>query len=570
MKLKKNPIFFVLFLVGAGLFFLKSRSSVTVVQAKEQVTESSSMALGKYCLAIRGNGELEPAHWGASARVIEQWGLPSAMAGGSSGSISMFLLNAVAQNPFVVDSRIDELERNRRASLIVKSFTGFFTELKRTRFTKDFFKLYGELDKIKAEEMTKRMWLSFGARNYSEIMNILNQGVRQGIFSIASTEPILRAIKNRDEKKSKFYLQQLKESVELFGKFDAMKDANLFFRPGLVNFENAASSFGRWASFYALPTREESIMKSWTAFIESCSAGSEGKTWNEILKEKPQCDGLFQMVFKNYFDHEPKEHFEERPIGTPIAVYPSTAVIVGESARQVERGFNEYQEKLDPEFGANFKAKSSEEVLFGYWGNPAALQNIKAKLDISDEKSRRFFGLGQATWKTVLSLSPAEPGLASLLPFEAEGKKIISAGGWSDLHPVNVLKASGCDKVVFLTRQGGESLFAQGVANRLMNLKRDPFKLNPVLNNQGDVNADSEDTWSKLFNLANPKSAVNTALSMATAVSCTNWNASDIKKDLDELVESAYRSPYWINPSATADVNLKPVLQERKPGCQPL
>lgn len=568
MKFKKNPLFFALLFAVALGFFIHSQTEKAISNKTEFVTEASSTALGKYCMAIRGNGELEPAHWGAAARVIEQWGLPSAMAGGSSGSISMFLLNAVAQNPFVQDSQIDELERNRRASLIVKSFSGFFTELKRTRFTKDFFKLYGELDKAKAEEMTKRMWLSFGVRNYPEIISLVRKGVEQGIFSVVSTEPILRALRNRDEKKSKFYLHQLRESIELFGKFDAMKDANLFFRPGLVNFENAASSFGRWASFYALPSREAVVMKSWKEFVESCSAGSDGKTWNEIMKEKPQCDGLFQAVFRNYFDHEPTERFEDRQIGSPIPVYPSTAVIVGESAKQVEKAFTDYAEKLDTEFGAQFKAKNPEEVLFGYWGEPQALKNIKSKLDINDEKSRRFYGLGLASWKTVLSLSPAEPGLASLLSFEAEGKKIISAGGWSDLHPVNVLKASGCDRVVFLTREGGESLFAQGVANRLMNLKRDKFKLNPSLNTLGDVDADPNDTWSKLFNLANPKSSVNTALSLATAVACTNWNSSDVKKDLDELVESAYRSPYWINPAAV-DVNLKPILQEKKPGCQP-
>lgn len=570
MKLNKNLMIFVLLIIAGATIFIKIDSNHIDTEQKEQIIESSSVAFGKYCMAFRGNGELEPAHWGAASRVIEQWGLPSAMAGGSSGSISMFLINAVAQNPFVTDARIDDFERNRRASLIVKSFLGFFNELKRTRFTKDFFKLYGEFDAVKAEEMTNKMWLAFGVRNYSEVANILHQGLKQGIFATISAEPILRALKNRDEKKSKFYLQQLKESVDLFGKFDAMKDANLFFRPGLIDFEKATASLGRWASFYALPVREESIMKSWSAFIESCSVGSENKTWNEILKEKPQCEGLFQMVFTSYFNQEPQVRFEDRQIGNPIPVYPSTAVLVGESARQVEKAFIDYEEKLSPRFGEKFRAKNPEEVLFGYWGNPASLQNIKSKLDKNDEKSRRFYGLGQASWKTVLSLSPAEPGLASLLPFEAEGKKIFSAGGWSDLHPVNVLKASGCEQVVFLTREGGESLFAQGVAIRLMNLKRDPFQLNPDLNNQGDPSADPKDKWSKLFNLANPKSSVNTALSMATAVACTNWNSYDVKKNLVELIENAYRSAYWIHPKLVDEVNLRPVLKDRKPGCQSL
>ena len=55
------------------------------------LTSASTAAVNPeagYCLAIRGNGELEPAHWGGMARTVEKLGLPQAMAGGSSGSSS--------------------------------------------------------------------------------------------------------------------------------------------------------------------------------------------------------------------------------------------------------------------------------------------------------------------------------------------------------------------------------------------------------------------------------------------------------------------------------------------------
>lgn len=563
MKMKKSPFVFVLLIFLCSFYFFRNKPQPV------EVIESSSLAsLGNYCLAVRGNGELEPAHWGAASRVIEQWGLPSAMAGGSSASITMFLLNAVAQNPFVNDSNVEPAERNRRAALLIKSFMGFFLELKNTKFSRDFFKLYGTFNKIRAQEMTNSMGAAAAVRNYSEVLTVLNRGTQEGVFSLFSTEPLLRALKNREDKKSQFYIQQLKESVELFGKFDANKDPNLFFRPGIVDFEKASSSFGRWASFYALPEREENTLRAWKDFVTECSSGSENKTWVGLVREKPQCASLYHKVFQTYFDHEPKGHFEEKEIGHPIAVYPSTAVLIGSAARQTEKAFQDYLEKLDPQFGNQFHIQNPEEVVFGYWGAPEKLREIKSLLDTSDEKSRRFYPLGKASWKKVLSLSPAEPGLSALLPFQAGKEKLISAGGWSDLHPINVLKASGCEKVVYLTRQGGESLFAQGVANRLMNLQRDVSLLNTTLNDSGDVNVLPNDGWSKLFNLANPKSSVNTAFSQATAIACTNWNAFDVKTNLAELVEDAYTSAYWINPKA-GEVNLTPVLKEKKPGCQP-
>lgn len=562
MKWQKLVVLIVLFTAIGALFIRQNK--------KQEVFEASSLAQGKYCLAIRGNGELEPAHWGAAARVIEQWGLPSAMAGGSSGSITMFLLNAVAQNPFVNDPTIDSAEKNRRAALIVKSFKGFFIELKNTKFSQDFFKLYGDFNKLKAGDITTSMKATLAAKSFAGAQTILSAGLRDGLFSVISTGPFVKALNERDEKRAQFYLQQLQEGIDLFGKFDAMKDSNLFFRQGLINFPNAANSFGRWASFYALPTKNKETVGAWQNFIKECSAASENKSWVELITAKPQCADLFRRVFTRYFANEPRSRFEDREIGSPIPVFPSTAVIVGSAAQQVEQAFLDYDKQLDPKFGDKFRIKNPEEILFGYWGDTNDLKRVRSGLDPMDEKSRRFYPLGKTTWKQVLSLSPAEPGLSALVPFEANGEKIYSAGGWSDLHPMNVLKASGCEHVVFLTRQGGESLFAQGVANRLMNLKRPISKMTAKLNDAGDPKADVNDTWSKLFNMANPKSSVNTALSLASAVACTNWNAFDVKTQLNELVEESYRSSYWIPEDKKNQVKLSPVLKEFKTGCQPL
>ena len=52
-----------------------------------------------YCVGVRGNGEAEPAHPAALARMVEEFGMPNAMAGGSSATITMFLAEQVRKSP---------------------------------------------------------------------------------------------------------------------------------------------------------------------------------------------------------------------------------------------------------------------------------------------------------------------------------------------------------------------------------------------------------------------------------------------------------------------------------------
>jgi hypothetical protein len=40
-------------------------------------TSHTTFAQGDYCIALRGNGEAAPAHWGAIAQLVEKLGLPS-------------------------------------------------------------------------------------------------------------------------------------------------------------------------------------------------------------------------------------------------------------------------------------------------------------------------------------------------------------------------------------------------------------------------------------------------------------------------------------------------------------
>lgn len=154
-------------------------------------------------------------------------------------------------------------------------------------------------------------------------------------------------------------------------------------------------------------------------------------------------------------------------------------------------------------------------------------------------------------------MSAAEPGLSSFVETrDVVGNPVLSTGGWSDLHPVTILKASGCQKVIYVTRKGGDTIFGQGVAKRLFGFEKPWSELDPhepnrshtrILNNQGDPK-DMTSQWSRLFNLANPNSNFDYALQTSDAVVCTNWNIFDVKKDFHQMISEAYQAPIF-NPS---------------------
>ena len=198
------------------------------------------------------------------------------------------------------------------------------------------------------------------------------------------------------------------------------------------------------------------------------------------------------------------------------------------------------------------------------------------------------------TWFEVLGTSPAEPGLSNLtrlpdsqnlnprkvinkryfykkwgflptlsaigwfnekhpswgvIPFR-EG--ILSAGGWSDLHPSLVLKASGCDDVLYVTRQGGESVFGQQIFIRLtgytdrIRFWRDIRDTNRI--GVTDLNYDEKySPWNKLYNLANPESSYNLSVKVADAVYCTDWDKFFIfKGEVQQTLDDAYTSPLFL------------------------
>lgn len=573
-------------------------TSITTVAL---LTSPAGASAADYCLAVRGNGELAPAHWGGFAKLVERMGFPKAMSGGSSASVSLFLFDSVSLNPILGDK--DSEAGRKRASLLVKSFESYLESVALRPEWQAALKTAADLQAkgggqgqdfatwiqgLYATDPEKLIQLLLANRTQIETslafaieMGLLNEEtflpLYQGLSLLAQTPSTAASATEQAMAMArvKFFAGEAINAITLLGKFNAETDSNLFFRSGIVNFKKFGATLGKAANFYAGKEWPASLKRKANDFFDRCTTIASDRTWNEMRKTDPSCDLDFKALVAEYETLGLPKMAKSREldlIGSGIAAFPSTSVLSGAAFTEAKTLIAQYRQSLDPNFGAGISklVRDPSDLKFGYWGTTAQLANIQKNLkqpfkdslgrayDFSkDEKSKRFFSLGHAPWLEALRSSPAEPGLASLQEISSPAGAVISAGGWSDLHPGALLKAHGCETTIYLTRRGGESLFAQGVAKRILGIVEVPWSQistadavkasNVVRNNQGIPNA-VPSIWNSLFNLGNPESSYNTALKVFDAVLCTDWNKFNIqdKGAVGGMIEESYRSPLAI------------------------
>ncbi len=577
------------------------------------LTVKTVFASAPYCLAIRGNGELEPAHWGALASVVEKMGLPQAQAGGSSGSITAFILDSVASNPWV--SSGSEAEKKIRAAWLLKSLHGVSNYLWQQPSIQNALDLKQTISRIQKSinngDLSTLLLIAQSEnvstlQKHSADISLLVKTLNNiGIGDSVKYKNFLQDLKDISTghlfsiarfKRAQFYSQDLHQAISMFGSFDAQTDANLFFREGIINFKKLGDSLGKVATFVAGQDWNAQTTDAFNKLNEQCLPMQDKITWEELTKKEPKCQTLLNTTLRSFFSQKHDwntVNVSRRQVGYAIPSFPTTSVLTGQAYQLAQQAYTKYHQNLDHQAAIDFKILNPNEVRFGYWGRPADLASIQKNLNQpftnhdgrtydfrNDFKSKKFLSLGSAAWQTILGLSPAEPGLASLQIMTANGNLAFSAGGWSDLHPILILKAAGCDNVIYITRTGGDSLFAQGIAKRLLNLDRSwdllstsaEFKTkNNALNNSGDAN-DLSSAWSQIFNVANANSSYMYSVSMADAVVCTDWNKFDITKDFQNMINEAYTSPMAFpnNSPLRSELisNGAVVLSDFKPGCQ--
>lgn len=574
----------------------------------------------KLCTAIRGNGEAIFAHWSSLAKIVENYGPIDKLAGGSSAAITLFLYESIASNPYIsCDSKKESCLKSRslEISLLLKSLEGYFDYWITTNEVSAVSTLLktskGLLSKLKfwtkkAKESLKN---SSMLDDYKSIRRDINELVVSGdlaklinpelkqylLFALNDFKKSSWLSFNEKVQKSKVLKFRFKEAIDsvtllLAGGFDAQKDKRIFFRPGLIDFFDVADKFGRIADFYSsyyyeghinpmvkIKHLEEHRFK-FQNFLSKCAPESKNKTWQEIAfradGRRSSCGYKFlslvshyrsKLMSDNVFSVAKRKHRINEKIGT--SVFPTTAVLNKEQSLRFKNSFEDYKKTTDTNFGIDWSIPY-ESLKFGYWGNLVDLEKSKESFESSslgdNEKSKKMISLGEASWKDILSVSPAEPGLSrlKLIP----GTSSISAGGWSDLHPTIFLKSIGCENVIYITRINGESVFGQGVVKKLFNLETPSWDdigsevdslVKRRINNTGKIN-DQSSAWSMLYNIANPQSAYSKSIKAADAVWCTEWDSYNVlEQGYKPIINGAYNSRLYINEDAKSFITKNPL-----------
>jgi len=479
------------------------------------------------CAAIRGNGQLITAHFPALARIVEHYGPISGAAGGSSASITTFFLESIQMNPFVEDcggQRCTLEESSARISLMLKSILGYIAGLGTTEEALAVQAILPVIQEIQDADIAGLLDTDVDAA-LDALQTILESDDLGDLIN-----PEVLALLSETENPL-FHIGDLLTAIGSFGSFSA-EDPLIFVRPGLIDFAAFGRKLARVANFYAGygPIDEAGFQN----FLSSCAADSVGLSWAEIAElsvGENTCGELFGGLFLAYrttllADEESFPTRADDPVGGSMQALISTSVLTGDAVAEFQAARAAYNDALEVTLDVAFS-----DVSFGYWGSADDLATVASNPEgYNDEKTLRFRSLGSATWGEVLALSPAEPGLARALEITDDE---ISAGGWSDLHPTLALRNLGCEKIVYVTRTGNESAFAQGVATLF-----------------GMSIFEKED----LYDLDNANSSYALSLAEADAVWCTDWDQFG-GTELLEIAEDAYDAPmessdpYFTDPS---------------------
>lgn len=467
------------------------------------------------CAAIRGNGDKIPAHFGSLARIVEHYGPIHAAAGGSSGSISSFMLSSIQASPLLSECGADsctDRQVKERSALMLKSFQGYLEFLTTTQEAMAVQAAIPVVQRIQESGLEATLQEDPDAAAEA-LLGILES---EELFALINPE-LIEVVRNSPN--PAFHVQDIVDSAKNFGSF-AADDPKILLRPGLISFPALADRLSMAASFYAGygPADHEGM----SAWLDNCAAAGRGVTWNEI-RSMPSgdatCGEHFSALLGSYreaYDADPDVQSRgDDPVGFFMPALISTSVLTGDAVGTWREALDGYRRGEPPtELDINF-----DDVKFGYFGDSDSITALNSVTrERSDLKSQKAIDLGTPTWREVISISPAEPGLSRAVEIDDTR---VSGGGWSDLHPVLVLRDMGCDKVVYVTRTDPESNFAIGVA-RMLGM--------------------TDEHQSALYDLANPDSSFSQSIHAADAVLCTNWN--DIPTaDFPGLIADGYNAP---------------------------
>ena len=472
------------------------------------------------CVGVRGNGPRMTAHWSSLARIVEHHGLIDATAGGSSGSITSFLLDSIETNPHVVCEGCSPAEQAARAALLLKSLQGYVGQLAvsdEVLAIRALIELQGRVAEGGVGELLEDDPTA-GVEALQDILQSedLRALINPEVLELLSTSP-----------DPAHHARDIVGAVSAAASFSA-DDPTIFVRPGVLSFDGLSLQIGRIASFYAGYAPVDGAAME--AFLADCGEASRGLPWQEttaLPAGDASCGERFDALVADYRVQADGGTFPSRlddSVGGGIHALISTSVLEGDAIAEFERARAQYLAGEAVTWDTDF-----DDVTFGYWGATEDLDAVLSNpFEFRDGKTAKATSLGAATWREVLAYSPAEPGLARALELP-DGR--VSAGGWSDLHPTLVLRNLGCEQVIYVTRRGADSTFATGVANLL-----------------GAEADDHED----IFDLGAPGSGFSVSVAEADGVWCTDWDTPP-QTDLRAMELVGYDAPFEIRDPRLRD-----------------
>jgi hypothetical protein len=484
----------------------------------------------KLCVGVHGNGNLIMSHFGSYARIVEHYGLFDGASGGSSGSISLFLYESIIANKALrqcANGACSPAEEGMRAGLLLKSLQGYLAYIGSVTDEAAVFRgLVPVYRKAKEQDMDSLL-LSDKLKARNLLVKLLES---PDVRDIVNKE-LLHLLKNSPD--PAYHTKTIYEGLANASEWRT-DDPIILVRPGVIDFGGLARKIGRIANFYAGygPADETGTKK----FLDSCATtDNRGKSWDEIAGKGENTTACGRMYFELLHQYRSKLLANEAgypsriedDIGLYLPVLISTSILEGQrAAGRFATARRNFLAGKPLEWESDFA-----DVRFGYWGREADLQLVRSNpRNFSDLKTKRFLALGQKKWKEALQYSPAEPGLSRA---QEMSDTRISAGGWSDLHPVLPLQNMGCKAVVYVTRRGEESGFNRGIATLFGMRQDEDAQLYPL-----DPASDGTESSYRL------------AVKQADGMWCTNWNDAKTA-DVAGTVADAYNAPIEVRTGMT-------------------
>jgi hypothetical protein len=507
------------------------------------------------CVAIRGNGPRIWAHFGALARISEEFGVPVAGAGGSSGSITLFLLESISSSVLLTECAggpCDADARAERAAFLFKSIPAYVQgEVAEQTALGEISALREQIEQAGAGGLVDADGqLQVDVEDAAAVLAALVEA--PGVVQIVNPEflellaaPIDLSDPAALERRA-FFVQDLATAVRDFGAFSATEPA-IFVRPGLVSFAALAGAIGNVAAFYGGDGLDAANLAGFDALLDECAAAATGLTWAKVAaletSDGSTCGEAFASVAAAHRESVAADVGAlrlDREVGAGLQVLVTTGVLEGAAADTFAAARATYQlGSHDYDWSIAW-----DDVRFGYFGQAADLWRLDGNpLGFDDAKTAKRRMLGAATWREVLQLSPAEPGLSRAIELP-EGR--VSVGGWSDLFPVQALENLGCDRVVFITGEGATHEFQDGIATLL-----------------GMSDAEHE----KLYDLGVADSAFALALEQADGAWCTDWNRPELD-DIDGIFTEGYDAALETEDPLLSSY-ARATIRADRPGCTP-